>query len=484
MLVRPVCSCSLAIHCSWISTVDHSDTVSSSAPVLVLSAHQDLLFFARCLAPLARLVASSAPAAAAWYDLVNAKALPGTGLPRHPWVGGGPDGSGDAVPSCCPEPRSTDAACGAPGAEESGGRNGEARGQDPGPTADHVEREEEEDDEEDEEEEEVEKDEAELYLAISSAADSDEWSARLIGAGLVRSLVNSLQACLDFRAAARGLGAKTAPAAAVRGPSSSARGGGGPAGRDGLESVPGDASGNGRSHQERKYHRVCFGCELETVHVSVMMALGALLSAHPLAARDRFQLAGGPLRVHRAIFQQPKDHLARDEELLHTCAVSSSPSSSRGGDGPRSGAAAPLPRSPFLREHCALVAVQVLRLSLRAGGAEPNGPPPDVLEGAARLVGALSSSMLSAWVALADCSPRSRGGAPGEESICGRRRVLSQKFLPLGLPGEVSLPVAWEASGVVDCGSASAEASFSGRQGSSAIGIKLPLDSSSYRLCG
>jgi len=127
-----------------------------------------------------------------------------------------------------------------------------------------------------------------------------------------------------------------------------------------------------------------------------------------------------------------------------------------------------------------------LRLSLRADGAAPNGLPPDVLEGAARLVGALSSSMLSTWGALADRSIRPEGGAQGEEIYVCRRRVLSQKLLPLGLPEEVSLPGAWEASGVANGSGTFADAPFPGRQGS-ADGSELPpasSSSSSYRLCG
>lgn len=417
--------------------------------LVVGSARQDLLFFARCLAPLAGVVANSAPAAAAWYDLLNAKTLLGTGLPKHPWVGG--TDSSDFRP-VVDATRGTFAF----------GRFGEILGNVEGHNSAASQGGGNHDDE------------AALFLAMALAADKDEWSAVLVGAGLVRSLMNSLQACLDFRTAMRGLDSTKASAAAGRSGSF----------RWATQPLPGEvASGGAESVKDVKAGDVrgevvsdgCLGRELETAQVLVVVALGALLSAHPLAARDRFQLSGGMLRVHRVIFQQPKH--SRAEEMRESVL-------SRG-EG--CNATASTLTLPFLQEHCALVALQVLRLCLRADD-EAKQLPTDVLEGAVRLVGALAPSMRMAWekshvtgAGLA-CGPPHVGLADGGESFqpggaeiggdgCDRLGGLSYRFLPLGLLEEVS---ASDSAGVPSPSESTGPAADA----------KPPLDASSYRLCG
>lgn len=419
---------------------------------VVISARQDLLFFARCLAPLAGVVANSAPAAAAWYDLLNAKTLLGTGLPNHPWVGEAGI-SGSFVPTSRPVVRTRRGSL-APG------QFGDMPGNADGPNlaesegcGNHDE-------------------EAALFLAMASAANKDEWSAMLVGAGLVRSLVNGLQACLDFRTAVRGLDSTKASAAAGKS-DSSVRGGSAKAG-----DVRGEVLSDG-----------CLERELETAQVLVVVALGALLSAHPFAARDRFQLSGGMLRVNRAIFQQPMHF--RGEGCNGAASLA----------------------SPFLQEHCALVALQVVRLCLRADD-EAKHLPPDVLEGAARLVGALAPLMRMTWekshvmggglaggsfhVGLSDGGERFQQGGLERDDGCDRHSGLSHGFLPLGFLEEVPVPVpeARVASGVAEeaetgaTASASASASASAgvpslsERAGPASDTKPPLDVSSYRLCG
>lgn len=392
----------------------------------VLRARQDLIFFARCLAPLAGVVANSAPAAAAWYDLLNAKTLLGTALPNHPWIGE-TDSSGGVVPTGRHVVDAT--------TQGYGNHDGEAA----------------------------------LFLALVSAADKDEWSAMLVGAGLVRSLVNSLQAYFDFRTAVRGLDStKMSAAAGKSGPS--ARGGNSSSssssgGTDSFRLAKKDARGEVLSDG-------CLGRELETAQVLVVVALGALLSAHPLPARDRFQLSGGVLRLHRVIFQQPKN--SHVEEANERAAFR--------GEGCT--AAAATLAFPFLQEHCALVAMQVLRLCLRANDTVKELPP-DVLEGAVRLAGTLAPSMRTTWDKghVTSCGPA--GGSlhavlpDGDEEGpevggkgCDRHGGLSHRFLPLGLLDEIPLPLPEaRAASLSDSTGPAAEA-------------KPSLDASSYRLCG
>lgn len=414
--------------------------------LFVLSAREDLLFFARCLAALAGVVANSAPAAVAWYDLLNTKTLLGTGVPCHPWVGG--TASSGVVPSFPPvvDPDEGEAA---------------------------------------------------LFLAMTSAADKDEWSAMLVGAGLVRSLVNSLQACLDFRTAVRGLASTKASAAAGK-PGSSARGGNSSSsacggGTDSFRRATQPLTGEGASGREQAAKSTkagnvgvpppndgCLGRELEVTQAFVVVALGALLSAHPLAARDRFQLSGGMLRVHRVIFQLPKNPQVGE---MRECV------SSRG-EG-CSDAAATLV-FPCLREHCALVALQVLRLCLRADDAVTQLPP-GVVEGVVRLVGALSPSMRLVGglprMGLADGDEKVQDGGPEVGgNRCDRRGGLSHTFLPLGVLGEVPAPEPRVTFGVTEETEAGARASAAAASLSESSGpateARRSLDSPSYRLCG
>ncbi|CAM9527499.1 unnamed protein product [Ectocarpus fasciculatus] len=449
-------------------------------------AQQDLLFFAHCLAPLAGLVTNSAPAAGAWYDLVNAKTLGGTGLPSHPWVSS-TESRGGVVPSCCPVFRAADATNGAPGMGQARRKNGESWGEESSPAAGdgHSDKEEEEEEED-------------LFLAMLSAANTDEWSAMLVGCGLVRSLVNSLQACLDVRITARGLDFTRASPATRR--SGSAAIGGDRGGRcsAGLDVTPGAVQGAELAKEEEDGDGMpsvdwCLGCELETAQVVVMMALGALLSAHPLAARDRFQRAGGALRVHRIISYQP-DNSGNDE--VHVC-VSSGPKVDGGA------AAAPVSARPCLQEHCVLVALQMSRLSIRAEGTA-GCVPLDVLQGAARLVGALSPAMLSTWHECqgptatwgdlrdqplrpnpTDKDERFQDSGLEDAGNNGTQRgVLSHELLPLDLPGEVVVPLARGVFGNTSEGGTFAGVEvFSGSYSPTAE-VRPLFDSSSYRLCG
>lgn len=427
---------------------------------------------------------NSAPAAGAWYDLVNDKTLGGTGLPSHPWVSS-TESRGGVVPSCCPVFRAADATNGAPGMGKARRRNGENWGEESSPAAGdgHSDKEEEEED---------------LFLAMFSAANTDEWSAILVGCGLVRSLVNSLQACLDVRITARGLDLTRASPAMRRSGSAAIGGDRGSSCSAGLDVTPGAVQGADLAKEEEDGDGMpsvdwCLGCELETAQVVVMMALGALLSAHPLAARDRLQRAGGALRVHRVISHQPENS-GNDE--VHVC-VSSGPEVD--GDA----AAAPVSACPFLQEHCVLVALQMSRLSVRAEGMA-GCVPLDVLQGTARVVGALSPAMLSTWRKcqgptvtwgdLRDQPPRPNptdkderlqdSGLEDPGNNNNQRGVLSHGLLPLGLPGEVVVPVTREMFGSTTEGGTFAGVESSSRSCSSTAEVRPLFDSSSYRLCG
>lgn len=447
---------------------------------LLSSAHQDLVFFARCLAPLTRLVANSAPAAAAWYDLVNAKTLAGTGFPRHPWLSGS-DRSDGLGPSCCPVPGVADAiGGGAQGAGSPRRRHDEGGLESPG----HANRE---------------KEEA-IFVCMSSAADSDEWSAMLVGAGLVRSLSDSLQACLDVRIAARGATKESLVAGVDGYPAKAGSSFSSSIGRpqsvsrrlqplavefapDAVEDAKrekGGATARGTSGYG------CLGCDLETAQIGVVIAVGALLSAHPLATRDRFQLAGGMARLHGVISHDP----GRPRDDLHTCI------SSQGEHHGNTSAVAVL---PFLPEHCALVALQVLRLCLRADSS-PNCVPPDIVGGAARLAGALSIPMLSTWgrchhssSALGEGGRRhfqpdrtvdgERSQEHSGDTFC-RQGFMSQKVLPLECPEEVAVPEATEGFGFARGNGVGAQAASSSGSHDPAAEPKPSLGSLSYRLCG
>lgn len=370
--------------------------------LLPFSARQDLLFFVHCLVPLGRIVADSAPAAMAWYGLVNGNTLAGTGLPRHPWVGSasGGDGGAGGVPRC----GTSTAAETADVARRPKVDNVAVGGEDLF-TPTNVEKAE----KCDAHNPDMDSEEAK-FTAMDSVADTDEWSAMLISASLVRSLVGALQACLDARIAARGEVSGDMP---KREPDVGKSGN-----ADSLSSPePAEARATSRCVHPREEEGAggetdaCLGCELDSAQVTVTLALGALLSAHRLAARDRFQLAGGARRFYR-IVSQP--HSSRD--VLHDCLHR------------REGctdAAATAVAMPFLHEHCALVAMQVLRLCLRSGVSEV--VPPDVIEGAAQMVGALSPLMLSAWGKQGVGRPLgSRGGGLGD--VHGGRLAMAKIF--------------------------------------------------------
>ena len=428
--------------------------------------------------PLARIVADSAPAAAAWYGLVNENTLAGTGLPRHPWVGGA--SGGGSVP-IRPASNTADVAR-TPEVDNvvAGGEDlftpinveppAKCGARDP----------------------DVDSEEAK-FSAMDSVADKDEWSAMLISASLVRSLVGALQACLDARIAARG---------DIVGEVRKRKPDVGKSGNVDSLCSPDPAGSRTTNSSVRPQEKegtdgetgACLGCELDSAQIIVTLALGALLSAHRLAARDRFQLAGGARRFHRVVSQP---HSSRD--VLHACL------SRREGCTDTAAAAVAM---PFLHEHCALVSMQVLRLCLRSGVSE--AVPTDVIEGAAQMVGALSPLMLSAWGKQGVRRPvdGGRGSRPrswgpsegGQESQQGekeagtaeargnltaprpkpKRRALSRTLLPLVCPGKVV---------VVPLSKAEKESTFSAQQGPASTGgcraeTHHTLEGPSYLLCG
>lgn len=431
--------------------------------------------------PLARIVADSAPAAAAWYDQVNDNTLAGTGLPRHPWVGSA-SGGGGSVPSCA-----TPTAANTADVKRMPKVGNVAVGGDLFTSTNA-----EEDAKCDAHYPDVDSEEAK-FTAVDSAADKDEWSAMLVRANLVRSLVGALQACLDARIAARGEIVGDVPKRKPEvGQSCQV---------ESLTSPEPEESGATYRWVRPQGNKgtggetyACLGCELDSAQVTVTLALGALLSAHRLAARDRFQLAGGPRRFHRVVSQP---HSSRDG--LHACLLR------------REGctdAAASAVAMPFLHEHCALVSMQVLRLCLRSGVSEV--VPPDVIEGAAQMVGALSPLMRSALGKQGVGRPldRGRGSRPrswgpsdngqefqegeteagtsdasGNFTVPGpetRRRALSRTLLPLDCPGKVVVEPA---------SNAAKENSFSAQQGSASTrgchtGVHHTLEAPSYLLCG
>lgn len=428
------------------------------------------MFFARCLAPLARVVANSVPAAAAWYGLVNGKTLAGTGFPCHPWVSS-TDSIDGLSPSCCPVPTAADAiGGGTQGAESLGGKNDEEGSELPG----HDDKD---------------KEEA-LFLSMSSAANSDEWSAMLVGAGLVRSLVDSLQACLDVRIVARGANrSKESLVASVddfsaKGTSSVISSASRPQ-SDVRKLQPFVVETGGPTACGLPAHG-CLGCDVEAAQVVVVIAIGALLSAHPLATRDRLQLAGGIARLHGVTSHKP-DH-RRDD--FHACVSF---------QGERRGSASTAFVLPFLPEHCALVALQVLRLCLRADSSS-SCVPPDIVGGAARLAGALSLPILSTWgKCLVGSSPVGEGETrslrphhmvdreqfeEGSGDNEYRQGVMSQKLLPLGCPEDVAAPEVAGSFGFVGENGVCAQAASSWDTRDPAEEPRSSLGSFSYRLCG
>lgn len=315
---------------------------------------------------LARIVSNSTPAASALYKLVNDSTLPGTGLPDHPWPRGASDGP---ILPCCIEStdyfgdlasgtkmRKTEAAVASGDRTSDGDSNikalednaGRGHGNSCGDGS-------------------ASRNNAASYVAMSLMADSDEWSAGLVSAGLVQSLVHSLEACLELRS----LFGKAAETRAVKA--------GGPSRQsctaDYFVQNPENGDGGG----------YCLGCWLAVAQVEVLLAIGSLLSAHPLAARDRFQLAGGVLTFRQMISTLPYGGVAN-----HDCLSRMRPKTERA-----EGVAGASVSVPFVHEHCSLVAIEVLRLHLRAYA--PNPVPADVAEGAGRFIEALPHVMRAVW---------------------------------------------------------------------------------------
>lgn len=465
------------------------DNIVSSLPLG--SMHEDLSFFLSCLVPLARIVASSAPASFAWYTLVNEKTLRGTGLPEHPWSGR-PDEDGEtpsySVFSSLNFPvmrgisRMLERGAGvvAYGRHIYKGRSGSSQSD----TGDK-------DDDGD-----VDSVDANL-LSMRSVQDKDQWSAMLVSAGLVRSLVDCLRACQDSSILAQDTDSVPAAAAAAAGSSSDAVNGERPL--EWAHQLAGQATRGEESCEQSADEAVagnskaCFGCELETARVEAMLALGGMLTAHPLAARDRLELAGGMACLRRVA------------DVSHACSCwkeKDKPASSGGGTGPIASTVGSA--RPLLREHGSLVALQVIRLCVRMGVSK--AVPATVVEEAAQLVEALSPAMRSLWERhrvedsgklAAWCSDKERevslGG--GEESSKGEEdiaavmedyaRRLSRDLLPLRCPKKLVMRLV-DSDVVSSCASRResvvAGAGLSGA--GSATEAQRMLDSPSYLLCG
>lgn len=273
-------------------------------------------------------------------------------------------------------------------------------------------------------------------VSVSSVADVDEWSAMLVSGGLVRSLVDVLQALVDARIVVREAGFTPSTWRAW-------------ANSDAVKLAERTVVGNSASPHEAVedsflalHDFSCFECRLEMVQVEVTLALGTLLSAHPLASRDRFQLAGGAMRFY-ALISLPK--VERDK--AHACRL-------LGESIPGATVAAV---SPFLRERGLLLALRVIHLNLRGDGSA-GLIPTEVVDGAATLVRAILPAMRSVWEA--------NGVGFGQEgdsaltayakSFAGRQTrhqpaspechesdqgsALSRELLGLYFPGEVAVP--------------------------------------------
>ena len=217
--------------------------------------------------------------------------------------------------------------------------------------------------------------EASDTIDLASTADRDEWTAMLVKEDIVRSLVDALQAFIDARVVAKGAG--LTPSTSRTRP-----------GDESVQRVGGNTlSGGPRTTQKTFGGFRCLGCELDTAQNEVVLALGALLSAHPLAARDRFQLAGGATRLHD-VFSVPNSE--RDE--THSCWLvgKNNPGADNGDTGFN-------PSTPFLHEHGFLAALRVVRLSLLADDSAAAIIPTEFMGEAARLVGLMSVAMRSVW---------------------------------------------------------------------------------------
>lgn len=372
--------------------------------------YDEIVFFLRCLVPSARIVSNSAPAAAAWYALANETALPGTALPRHPWpsdrdtadalVGYGTLISEIGVlPTVGSRKRSSHGTIPHNAAVE--GEDERSTPDQRSEPCDHYNS----------------RDNEASFAAMASVADTDEWSGALISAGLVQVLVRSLRACLKIRTI---LGSEVEMAQSVDDtlPSGSVRR------RSVWDAVVGASSG------------FCFTCSLELVQVEVMLAIGGLLSAHPLAVRDRFILANGPLTLARLVSASPCD---RDVE--HDCSLA-------GVLDAQGAAMSAAVVAPLVHAHCCLVAVQVMRLCLRAGA--PGPLPAEIVQGTSSLVQALPHAMRALWKKhlCGDCCGRDslfpldllrRGRAELERGTSRRCPGRYRQFSPLRCPSQVDL---------------------------------------------
>lgn len=296
------------------------------------------LFLAGCLVPIARAIARSAPSLPVWYARINATALLGTALPKHPWDGGTSDSGilpgcaafdtnaselqasglkGESLRPSIDHPQGWGAQ-GSPHGHlcaQFGGNNG-------GEVWPETSR-----------------------RAVASeernsplfSADSDEWSAALVCSGTVQALLRSLRACLDALAILCQVSRSEADDVA------------------GLKST------------------------LIGTQVEILLAIGAMLTAHPTSTLERL-------------------HLIRSVWLFRTLAEAPQPCSSEhvSQRGPWDGlfgvAGHALARS--MRAHGCLVALQVLQVCLKVENRL--GSNVDVASNIAGLVEALPT-VLRMW---------------------------------------------------------------------------------------
>lgn len=402
--------------------------------------HDDIVFFLRCLVPLARIVSNSPPASSAWYALVNEHAVPGLGLSHHPW----PRGT-DVATARKPRQPVSGSPCAnldyAAAWEEKAQSRPERRSYDG--------------------ENNGSKDSEVSFAAMSSVANTDEWSAALVNAGLVQSLVRSLQACLEIRPML-GLAVE-------------------------AEELQDDAPlGQTKSIPMtdtvvRKESDCCLGFSLAVAQVEVMLAIGGLLSAHPQAARDRFLLVGGMVTLSRMVSVSPCD---RDKER---------DGSSDGGAYTEGTAIAAATAAPFMHEHCCLVALQLLRVCLRSGA--DVALPVDLLKGATGLVESLPHAMHILWEkhARGECRGVNRslaadllrrGRTEVEHGTSPRRSACSRGGLPFCCPSEVSLDRSRDRENCsVRAEACGGNATSAPKDPSSVAQVHFPLTLRSFLLC-
>lgn len=325
----------------------------------------------------------------------------------------------------------------------------------------------------------------ESFVPVPSVADVDEWSAMLVSGGLVRSLVDALQALVDARIVVREAGLT---------PSTWRSWANSEAVRLAERTVVGNSASPYKGVEDSflaLHDFSCFECRLEMVQVEVTLALGTLLSAHPLAARDRFQIAGGTLRFY-VLISLPK--VERDK--AHACRL-------LGESIPGATVAAV---SPFLRERGLLLALRVIHLNLRADSSAALIPI-EVVDGVAPLVRAILPAMRSVWEAngvefgqegdlTSTAYAKSFAGwqtryqpAPPEGHKSDRGSGLSRELLGLYLPGEMAVPNFGGATSRAGLAVGSGDRSSTVREMSSEQGIHdasdpaYSADSPSYLLC-